>query len=268
MLRLVFFTKGLRLKVRPALPQDDFSQSCKWKKSLEFIITDLGDCTILWTSFLPDLEPEYAHALVNLVGARYPVSENYQELKKTCPEIVFKETTDEWIFYGGSFHPWHLGHQACLDLLPADKVCFIVPDRNPHKELRELNPVFTVLEISTKARFGPNQFLVPTFLLNQKPNPTVDWVVKLTKEFPEQKISLLMGFDSFSKMKAWTRSAELLPKLHALYVVSRLEDDEEKRMALDEIHALGSNLNVVFLGKHRFEDVSSTDIRNKGFYGL
>jgi hypothetical protein len=46
-------------------------------------------------------------------------------------------------------------------------------------------------------------------------------------------------------------------------VVSRLEEDSERHLALDEAHALAPDLNVIFLGKHNFESVSSTEIRNK-----
>jgi nicotinate (nicotinamide) nucleotide adenylyltransferase len=263
LLRLVFYTQDIRLKVRQAFPEDDFSSSCHWKNKLDFIVTDSGDFTMVWTSLLPDLEPEYAEALVDLVGARYSVSNDYSFLNKTCPAITFKNPTDEWIFYGGTFNPWHRGHQACLDLLPEDKVCLILPDRNPQKENRNVNAVSTILEISNKAKFRKNQFLVPTFLIQKNLNPTVTWVESFQDQFPTSKISLLLGFDSFARMKTWVRPEDLLPKLHAIYVVSRLEDDEDRRLALDEVHALGSNMNIIFLGKHDYENVSSTELRRK-----
>lgn len=263
MLKLVFYTNDSRLKVRLALPDDNFSGSCKWKDTLEFIVTDNGNYTMIWTSLLPDLEPVYANAMVELVGARYPISPDYQELSRTCEKMIFKNPTDEWVFFGGSFNPWHQGHQACLQLMPEDRTCLIVPDRNPEKELRNLSVVSSILEISTNSRLKKYQFLVPTFLLQNKKNPTVEWVEKLKDEFPTYKISLLMGFDSFSKIKNWVRSDDLLPKIHTLYVVSRLEDDEDRRLALDEVHARGFNVNVVFLGKHDFEMISSTELRGR-----
>ena len=263
MLNLVFYTNDHRLKVRLALPEDDFSQACQWKNKLRFIVSDNGDFMMIWTSLLPDMEPEFAEALVDLVGARYPVSSKYNELKNECSKIIYSNKSDEWVIFGGTFNPWHNGHQACLNLIPEDKICLITPDRNPHKELRELNPVSTILEISVKAKLKKQQFLVPTFLLEGNKNPTVVWVEKMQENFPGQKISLLVGFDSFARLKTWTRAADLLPKLHAVYVVSRLETDTERAKALDEVHALNSNLDVVFLGKHEFEHLSSTDIRNK-----
>lgn len=261
MLKLVFYTKDLRLKVRHAFAHDDFSSSCTWEDKLEYIVTNNGDFSIVWTSFLPDLDPEYAEALVELVGARYPISSQYDKLKDSCSDMSYQLSSDEWVFFGGSFNPWHQGHQSCLNLIPEDKTCFIVPDRNPQKELRDESCVTEVLELSANARIRSNQFIVPTFLLEKKHNPTVEWVERLKDLYPTQKISLLMGFDSFSQIKGWIRAEDLLPKLFSLYVVSRMEDDEDRRQALDEVHARGSNLNVVFLGRHEHESISSTEIR-------
>lgn len=265
MKKLVFYTKDQRLKVRPAFCDETFSKSCSWKNKIEFAITDVGDFTMVWTSLLPDLEPEYAEALVDLVGARYPISPQFETLQIGCPELAFTNTSDEWVFFGGSFNPWHSGHQACLDLLPDDKVCLILPDRNPQKDDRSTTPVCEILQISTLAKFKKNQFLVPTFLLDQKKNPTVEWIEKLKDEFPTLKLSLLMGFDSFSNIKSWVRPEDLLASLETIYVASRLEDDEDRALALDEAKARGLK-NVVFLGKHPFEEVSSTEIRNRSAY--
>jgi nicotinate (nicotinamide) nucleotide adenylyltransferase len=263
LLKLVFYTQDVRLKVRHATASDNFESSCRWKDKLEFVITDSGDFTIIWTSFLPDLEPEYAQALVDLVSARFPVSPDYQKLKNLCPEIIFKNNTGEWVFFGGTFNPWHKGHQMCLRLIPDEKVCLILPDRNPHKDLRDIHQVSTILEISTKAKFKKNQFLVPTFLLRPEKNPTVNWVEKMKADFPTQKISLLMGFDSFSQLKTWDRHEDLLSNLSTIYVISRLEEDEEQRVAMEEVKMNNKELNVIFLGRHDSEHVSSTNIRNK-----
>jgi nicotinic acid mononucleotide adenylyltransferase len=263
LLKLVFYTKDSSLKVRLAFPEDSFTISYQWQDKLDFIVSDSPDFMMLWSSLLPDLDPMYAEAFVDLVGARYPISTDYQKLKSHCPDMAFHNGSDEWVFYGGSFNPWHHGHQSCLNLLPEDKPCMVIPDRNPQKDLREESLVSTILEISTKAKFKKFQYLVPTFLLQNKKNPTVEWVERLKEDFPTHKISLLMGFDSFSQVKTWIRSTDLLLALDTIYVVSRLEDDPDRLLALDEAHARAPDLNVVFLGKHDFENISSTDIRNK-----
>jgi nicotinic acid mononucleotide adenylyltransferase len=260
--KLVLNPFGPILRARLPLREDDFSQALNWR-GLEFTLTPETNFTMAWTSLLPDLSQKDAEDFLGLVGARYPISKDYSELKNLAPDLVVHVEAQEWVFYGGSFHPWHQGHQACIDLLPEDKLCFILPDRNPHKDYRELDPVATFLEISALGKFSENHYLVPTFLLEAKTNPTVNWIERMKDAHPEIGPSLLMGFDNFSTLKSWTRSEDLLRMLKTVYVVSRLEDDEDRRLALDEAHALAPELDVVFLGKHDFEAESSSEIRKK-----
>jgi nicotinic acid mononucleotide adenylyltransferase len=262
LLKLVFYTKDICLRVRAAHPKDNFDHSCSWENKLEFIVSDRADFTMIWTSLLADLEPIYAQALVELVSARYPLSPDYSKLLKSCPQFTFKDGRDEWVFFGGTFNPWHEGHQSCLDLLAEEKLCLILPDRNPQKELRTSHAVSDILELSSKAKFNKNQFLVPTFLLLEKKNPTVEWIERLAKQYPEKKLSLLMGFDSFAHLRTWIRADELLKRLYAIYVVSRLENVKERKEALDFVGDKGLT-NVQFLGNHPYEDLSSTDFRKK-----
>lgn len=216
-----------------------------------------------WTSLLPDLSPKDARNLVSFASARYPVSPDYEKLKDLCPELVVGYDKEEWVFFGGSFSPWHSGHQACLELLPEEKTCFVAPDRNPWKEVREVDPVLTTIELAGKIKFKTNQFLVPTFLLDQKKNPTIEWIEDLKKRYPSKKLSLLMGFDSLLNLPTWTRAQELLPMLHTVYVASRLEKDEEQKGAREAVSALHPDLNIVFLGHHQHETLSSTTLRKR-----
>lgn len=263
MLKLVFYTKDVRLKVRHANQDDDLSTAVNWKDKIQFIVSDVGDFTIVWTSFLPDLEPEYAEAMVDLVGARFPVSPYFENLRKVSTGFVFENPSEEWVFFGGTFNPWHQGHQACLDLLPKEKTCLILPDRNPNKELREIHQVLTVLEISNKTKLKNNQFLVPSFLFLKDKNPTIEWIERVHYLFPEQKLSLLLGFDSFKSLPNWIRSNDLLNLLGTIYVVSRLEDRDLHPVVAEEMKKLNPDLEIVFLGGHDFEKVSSTSIRKK-----
>lgn len=263
MLRLVFQAKGPRLKVRLGSPSDDFSKSYRWKDELEYILDESQDFMILWSSLLPDLKAQYAQALLSLVSARYPLSEDFNELKNSCPQLLIPTTQAEWVFYGGSFNPWHQGHQACINLLPEEKLCFILLDRNPQKELISIDPVATYLEIGHQCRLKKNQYLVPTFLLSHKTNPTVEWVTRLKNDYPEKSLSLLMGFDSFYNLDSWIRIQDLLSHIHCIYVVSRLEQDEQRADALKRISELAPNTEIIFLGRHDFEDRSSTHLRRK-----
>jgi nicotinate-nucleotide adenylyltransferase len=167
------------------------------------------------------------------------------------------------VFFGGTFNPWHLGHQSCIDLLPDEKVCLILPDRNPQKELRQINPVTTVLEISSRAKFKRKQFLAPTFVQEETKNPTIHWVREFKKNYPQDKISFLMGFDSFLGLDTWIQSEELLNLIDSIYVVSRLETESQRTESLEKNARLNPKLEITFLGRHDYEDLSSTEIRKK-----
>lgn len=250
------------LKARKVEPYETMGRPLVWKH-MEFEYTSSPLMMINWPILLPELSPETARSLLDLVGSRYPFSPYHQELKNICPELVFTKTTDEWVFFGGSFNPWHKGHQACLDLLHPDKICFILPDRNPQKELKVVEPVSTIIELVTKIKFGKNHYIAPTFLLDFQKNPTITWIEKLHRDFPDKKLSLLMGFDSLKNIQKWVRAHELLKMLSTIYVVSRLEEDEEQQAVTTPLKELAPQLNIEFLGGHDFEDISSTQLRDQ-----
>jgi nicotinate-nucleotide adenylyltransferase len=258
--RLYLYLDKDTLKARQAQSYEAFNNPMVWK-DLQFEYTTSSFMMISWPILLPELEPETARSLLDLVGSRYPFSAQYEKLKAVCPELVFSQETDEWVFFGGSFNPWHKGHQACLDLLPKDKICFILPDRNPLKELNALEPVSKIIELVTKVKFGLNHFMVPTFLLDFQKNPTISWIEKLHDKFPEKKLSLLMGFDSLKGIQQWVRYEELLKKLNTIYVVSRLEDDQEQIELEKFIKTSAPDIKIIFLGHHEFEALSSTNFR-------
>jgi nicotinic acid mononucleotide adenylyltransferase len=258
--RLFIYLDKEVLKARRVEPYEKLTKPLVWK-DLEFEYTTSPLLMINWPIILPELSPKTARSLLDLVGARYQFSPNYKQLQEICPELIFKKEFDEWVFYGGTFNPWHKGHQACLNLLPEDKLCFILPDRSPLKELKELEPVSTIIELVSKIKFGKNHYIAPTFLLDFQKNPTVTWIEKLHHDFPNKKLSLLMGFDSLKNIMKWVRPEELLNMIDTIYVSSRLEDDEEREAVAEPLRKMASKLNIVFLGRHEFEGLSSTDIR-------
>lgn len=249
------------LKARKVEPYETLSKPIIWK-DLQFEYTTSSLLMINWPIILPELSPKTARSLLELVGARYPFSPHHEHLKKLCPELIFTKEFDEWVFFGGSFNPWHKGHQACLNLLPEEKLCFILPDRSPLKELTAVEPVSTIIELVTKIKFGKNHYIAPTFLLDFQKNPTITWIEKLHQDFPKKKLSLLMGFDSLKNIMQWVRPEELLNNIDTIYVSSRLEDDDEREAVAQPLRVIAPKLNIDFLGRHEFEELSSTAIRS------
>lgn len=261
--RLYLYLDNEVLKARKAESYEKFTKPLIWK-DLEFEYTTSPLLMINWPIILPELAPRAARSLLDLVGSRYPFAPNFKQLKDICPELLFTKTSDEWVFFGGSFNPWHKGHQACLDLLPEDKLCFILPDRNPDKELKVIEPVSTILQLVSKIKFAKHHYIAPTFLLDFQKNPTITWIEKLHEDFPNKKHSLLMGFDSFKGVLNWVRAEELLPMISTIYVVSRLEEDDEREAVAGPIRAIAPNVNLHFLGRHDYESISSTQLRDSG----
>ena len=72
-----------------------------------------------------------------------------------------------------------------------------------------------------------------------------------------------MGFDSFKNLSKWERPEDLYSLLNHLYVVSRLEDEDEREFAAKPIRDINPKLEVTFLGGHEFEGLSSTQLRSQ-----
>jgi nicotinate-nucleotide adenylyltransferase len=169
---------------------------------------------------------------------------------------------DELIFFGGSFNPWHEGHSSCINLMDDSKTIIVIPDHNPFKELVKSGEKESSLQ---DIRSKLNEFKNPTYIfteffeLNEK-NPTHLWVSKIRAKFPSKKISLLMGFDTFMGIDKWINAESLLGHLSCLYVASRLDNEELKNKQIQLISSL-SPVHIHFLGRHDYEDLSSTELR-------
>ena len=168
--------------------------------------------------------------------------------------------SEEIVFFGGSFNPWHRGHKACLELMGRNKKIIVIPDHNPLKDLSKTN--FTDLSKIKSDTIELNQdiYIYDKFFKAQVKNPTSKWIQELKESGLTQKLSILMGFDSFLSLGKWIEYDYLLKNLDTIYIVNRLNESEaskdHKSLCLEY-----SNLNLVFLGKHEFEIISSTEIR-------
>lgn len=215
-----------------------------------------GETIAFWVS---KLNRPQALNLLLAEASRYPNSERFTQLQKLAPHFVY-QTGDELIFFGGSFHPWHEGHKACLDLLN-NRPCIILPDRNPMKEHREIDFVETYLELNSKIAQTTHQ-INPEFILKTQKNPTNTWVQLTRKRFPETQIALLMGMDSLMSIEKWFEAEELLSTLDRLYVASRMEGQEEQNLQREKLKRF-NNLEIRFLGHHPHEALSSSKLREQ-----
>lgn len=179
----------------------------------------------------------------------------------------FIRTTDlinekELIFFGGSFNPWHEGHKSCLELMPINKKIIVIPDHSPFKELTsKLSSLDDIqLELDTLKN---STYLFTDFFKANKKNPTYYWIKELSEAFPDKKLSLLMGFDSFASIDSWTESTKLIGLLDTLYVAGRLDDENLKKIQSQRLQKINPKLQLSFLGGHAYENVSSTQLRRE-----
>ena len=181
-------------------------------------------------------------------------------------EFLHEQNLDqnkEFIFFAGSFNPWHEGHSECLRLMDGSKPIIIIPDRNPEKDL-SANDNLDLEQLESKTQsINKSSFLFNEFYLQNKKNPTSHWIEELKEEFPNNEISLLMGYDSFNSLDKWIKAHELINHLSHLYVASRLETNEQREKSKARLNKINPNLKIHFLGHHDFEEISSTQIREQ-----
>ena len=172
----------------------------------------------------------------------------------------FIDWTSPVVFFGGTFNPWHEGHQACLDLCP-NKNIIIIPDANPWKTVEEhhsrrcyWNEYRIMAEKFSKLGYAT----YPGFFGIEDGNPTVDWL-----PFVEcQKKDFLMGLDSFISFINWRNIKELIKHIDTLFVVPRNSNTIFDREDLvKQLLELRPNLQIKFLDNHQYMHLSSSDLR-------
>lgn len=186
------------------------------------------------------------------LGKRFSLFENNNE---DAPKwLLKKELKGEVVFYPGTFNPWHLGHRACLDLCPVKNIV-VVPDFNPWKEGDQRQRPWEHLK-DLVYRLGKSDYSIyPGFLAKDVGNPTVSWFPKIQLD----KKSLLMGDDSFLNLHKWKDIDELVKHICKLYVAPRGSDP----LGIEEQVKRFPQLNIIFLDHHDYEEISSTELRNK-----
>ncbi len=221
-----------------------------------------------WTSFSWDslegkfhLEKDF---WIALEASRLSILEERPE-KYSAPLSYEFPLASDVLFYGGSFEPWHQGHEACVRLAPNDMTLIVCPDRNPHKPLKTDIDILKHYYAIKKAlsSMGRPFHIHPGFLLRAEANPTVGWILRLKHHRPDLRIHLLMGYDSFRSLSKWTRAEDLMKLVSGLQVVSREENDEEHNKDSSFPLQANPNITIRFLGHHAFESISGTELRKK-----
>jgi nicotinate-nucleotide adenylyltransferase len=160
---------------------------------------------------------------------------------------------------GGSFDPVHKGHleiiQSFLDSGYINLLYVILSPNPPHKENRDLTDFKHRYKMLQDAMVGFENLSVSTIEKElPKPSYTINTISHFNDEFPNDKLYLCIGEDSYVEFTGWYKWEEIL-KMCKLLVASR---PEAKKNNLPE----KLRESACFI-EHEAIDISSSEIREK-----
>ncbi len=207
---------------------------------------------------LYDIDNDDGKKLCNIIGSLFPYMPSSINSSIVLPTLFLKQEikSDHIVLYPGSFNPWHKGHRACLDVSPCSHI-LVVMDNNPLKNCSNFKCNWReYLKLCHKLK-DTNHSIYPGFL-NRKKNYTVDWL----EDIKARTKDLILGYDSFATLLDWKEPLKLLGFLSKIYVVPRQYDIDEVKKTEREIKKLKTNVEIIFLENHDYQDYSSTTFRS------
>ena len=125
----------------------------------------------------------------------------------------------------GSFNPMHIGHKIIASYMEEftnlEKVCFVVSPQNPLKKKQNLLDQYhrlmiirMELEDNPKLEVSDIEFGMP------QPSYSIDTLVRLKEEHPENEYALIMGADNLQNFHKWKNYEQILAD-YSVYVYPR-----------------------------------------------
>ena len=125
----------------------------------------------------------------------------------------------------GSFNPMHIGHKIIASYMEEftnlEKVCFVVSPQNPLKKKQNLLDQYhrlmiirMELEDNPKLEVSDIEFGMP------QPSYSIDTLVRLKEEHPENEYALIMGADNLQNFHKWKNYEQILEN-YSIYVYPR-----------------------------------------------
>ena len=127
--------------------------------------------------------------------------------------------------FGGSFDPVHLGHlliaESAADSLALDQVRFVPVGQHPVKTIVDVASPGHRLEMLTLAVRGNGRFQVDPIEIDRGGvSYSVDTLLTLRDQFPQDQLFLMIGADAAQYISAW-HQARRLPDLAKVVAMSR-----------------------------------------------
>ncbi len=160
--------------------------------------------------------------------------------------------------YFGTFDPIHFGHiniaNFLIDNNLIEKVWFVVTPENPEKSSNSLTNFIHRYEMVKIQVKDNNNLLASDIELNLKrPNYTIDSLRYISKAYPDNSFSLIIGEDNFVNFKKWKAYKEIM-NYYKIYVYPR-----KTRLKTDMKLVMSNNIEMI---KAPLIDLTSTNIRN------
>ena len=125
----------------------------------------------------------------------------------------------------GSFNPMHVGHKVIASYLAEfsdlEKVMFVVSPQNPFKEKKSLLDQNHRLQIIRAEVYDNNKLDVTDIEFSMlQPSYTIDTLVRLKEDYPENEYSLIIGADNLQNFHKWKNYEQILED-YSIYVYPR-----------------------------------------------
>jgi ADP-ribose pyrophosphatase YjhB (NUDIX family)/nicotinic acid mononucleotide adenylyltransferase len=168
-------------------------------------------------------------------------------------------SSEDKIFFGGTFNPWHEGHGACVELCPSPDQLIVIPDANPFKDGPDDVCYWARYRYiqSKVADIGARVF--PGFCGQETPNPTYGWLSRVRA----RRKRFLMGDDNLAGLSNWNEAERLVQTLDGIQVASRNADKKAIEAARAWLFDNNPNCVVEMLSDHPYRHLSSTRLREK-----
>lgn len=116
---------------------------------------------------------------------------------------------------GGTFDPPHLGHLALaatgMEQLGLQRVLWVLTGQSPFKQTQALSPSHLRLSMVAAAIADYPAFALSRVDLDRPaPQYSADTVMLLSKQFPHDEMTYVMGTDSLLSFPEWDRPQEIL----------------------------------------------------------
>ena len=160
--------------------------------------------------------------------------------------------------YFGTFDPIHFGHINIANFLidngVVETVWFVVTPENPEKTSHSLTNFMHRYEMVKIQVKDNNNLLASDIELNLKrPNYTIDSLRYISKTYPDNSFSLIIGEDNFVNFKKWRGYKEIM-SYYKIYVYTR-----KTKLKTDMKLIVNNNIEMI---EAPLIDLTSTNIRN------